>query len=193
MGRGGGIQAVQVGQRGGGGQGADGAGGVPALLVVLEAQHPAQAHVGGQAHGEGRGGPGRQLGLLTHGGHQGGHDGRAGVGIAGLVHVVEVQRVGGRAVDERPGFPIGGRVLVRVQRGAGGIQGGHVARDRLAPARERHGEGVLEGRPHVRQLGRGLLRRLGDEGRQALHEAGGHGGISGLVVAAGVGPGGGRA
>ena len=76
------------------------------------------------------------------------------MGAAELMHVVEVQGVGrgavntGRRLRRHPGC------IVRAHIGPAAIVGGHLAGDGLRPAGAGHGQGVLEGHPHV---GKGLM------------------------------------
>ena len=96
-----GIEAEQPGASGGGGGRAQGRGGVPALEVVGHVERLAEPGHDLDACDErirARCAVGAPL-LAER--EQGGHQHRADVGVADLQHVVVVQRVGRRAVDQR--------------------------------------------------------------------------------------------
>ena len=171
-----GIESHQIGAGCRGGEGADGAGGVPAFFVMGKTQHPAQGHIDRQTDGEGGGYTFPPLRMTPGGGHQGGHDGRAGMGGTGLVNIVEIQRVGRRPKDQRLVFRIGRGKGVGGSIVSPGVKIDRFPRYRLAPAGENDRQGVFKGKPHMRQVanmaGEGLLDHSGQFGQEAAFRFG---------------------
>ena len=154
---------------GGSRQGAEGAGGVPAALVMLRVERAAELAEELEAHHVGVDQGAAARGHQRRDGEQGGGEHGAGMGVGGVVGVVEVERVCDGAVVQRG---IGRRGIAppaQQQRREGGI--GCVERGQRGA--QRRGQRLGAASQHATHaVGHGVARTLARQAREAVRRAG---------------------